>query len=81
LTGQHRIARRFARGRRDVVDLGCRDEISSATFYKRSSKLSGLEVSEAQQLWSREEENYRLKKQLAEAMFDNAVLKHLASKK
>lgn len=38
-------------------------------------------MSEARRLRSLEEENIRLKKLLAEAMLDNAVLKDLASKK
>lgn len=58
-----------------------RHEISSATFYKWKSKFGGLDVSEARRLRSLEEENSRLKKRLAEAMFGNAVLKDLASKK
>ena len=58
-----------------------RHGISSATFYKLKSKFGGLEVSEARRLRSLEEENSRLKKPLAEAMLNNAVLKDLASKK
>ena len=58
-----------------------RHRISSATFYKWKSKFGGLDVSEARRLRSLEEENSRLKKLLAEAMLDNAVLKDLASKK
>ncbi len=58
-----------------------RHGISSATFYKWKSKFGGLEVSEARRLRTLEEENSRLKKLLAEAMLDNAVLKDLASKK
>lgn len=58
-----------------------RHGISSATFYKWKAKLGGLDVSEARRLRSFEEENSRLKKLLAEAMLDNAVLKDLASKK
>ena len=58
-----------------------RHGISSATFYKWKSKFGGLEVSEARRLRSLEEENSRLKKLLAEAMLNNAVLKDLASKK
>ena len=58
-----------------------RHGISSATFYKWKSKFGGLEVSEARRLRSLEEENSRLKKLLAEAVLDNAVLKDLASKK
>ena len=63
------------------VEVCRRHGISSATFYKWKSKFGGLEVSEARRLRSLEEENSRLKKLLAEAMLDNAVLKDLASKK
>jgi putative transposase len=55
--------------------------ISSATFYKWKSKFGGLEVSEAKRLRALEEENAKLKKLLAEAMLDNAVLKDIAGKK
>ena len=58
-----------------------RHGISSATFYNWKSKFGGLEVSEARRLRSLEEENLRLKKLLADAVLDNAVLKDLASKK
>jgi putative transposase len=40
-----------------------------------------LEVSEARRLKVLEDENTKLKKQLAEAMLDNAMLKDLAAKK
>ena len=55
--------------------------ISSATFYKWKAKYGGLDVSEAKQLRSLEDENRRLKKLLAETMLDNAMLKDIASKK
>jgi putative transposase len=55
--------------------------ISAATFYKWKAKFGGLEVSEAKRLRSLEEENAKLKKLLAEAMLDNAVLKDIATKK
>ena len=58
-----------------------RHGISPATFYQWKSKFGGLEVSEARRLRTLEEENTRLKKLLAEAMLDNAVLKDLALKK
>ena len=64
-----------------MAEVCRRHGISSATFYKWKSKFGGLEVSEARRLRSLEEENSRLKKLLAEAMLDNAVLKDLASKK
>lgn len=57
-----------------------RQGISSATFYKWKSKFGGLDVSEARRLRLLEEENSRLKKLLAKAMLENAVLKDLLSK-
>ena len=64
-----------------TVEVCRRHGISSATFYKWKAKFGGLEVSEARRLRALEDENARLKKMLAEAMLDNAVLKDLASKK
>ena len=58
-----------------------RHGISSATFYKWKSKFGGLEVSDARRLRTLEQENSRLKKLLAEAMLDNAILKDVAAKK
>ncbi len=55
--------------------------ISEATFYKWKAKFGGMEVSDARRLRQLEEENARLKKLLADAMLDNAVLKDVASKK
>lgn len=55
--------------------------ISAATFYKWKAKFGGLEVSDARRLKALEDENRRLKKLLAEAMLDNAMLKDIASKK
>ena len=56
-----------------------RHGISSATFYKWKSKFGGLDVSEARRLRSLEDEHSRLKKLLAEAMLDNAVLTRRAA--
>ena len=64
-----------------TVDICRRHGISDATFYKWKAKYGGMEVSEAKRLKALEDENGRLKKLLAEAMLDNAVLKDLASKK
>jgi putative transposase len=55
--------------------------ISSATFYKWKGKYGGLEVSDAKRLKALENENVKLKKLLAEAMLDNAMLKEIAVKK
>jgi putative transposase len=54
--------------------------ISPATFFKWKAKYGGLAVSEARKLKSLDEENRRLKKLLAEAMVDIAVLKDVLGK-
>ena len=64
-----------------TAEICRRHGISGATFYKWKAKYGGLEVSEAKRLRSLEIENAKLKKLLAEAMLDIAVLKDLASKK
>ena len=51
--------------------------ISEPTFYAWKAKFGGMSVPDARQLKQLEEENTRLKKLLAEAMLDNAVLKSL----
>ena len=64
-----------------TADVCRRHGISEATFYKWKAKFGGLEVSDAKRLKALEDENTRLKKLLAEAMLDNAMLKDVASKK
>jgi putative transposase len=64
-----------------TADICRRHGISEATFYAWKSKYGGLEVSEAKRLKGLEEENSRLKKLLAEAMLDNAMLREVAGKK
>jgi putative transposase len=64
-----------------TADVCRRHGVSAATFYKWKAKYGGLEVSEAKRLKALEDENARLKKLLAEAMLDNAVLKDIAAKK
>jgi putative transposase len=64
-----------------TADVCRRHGISSATFYKWKAKYGGLDVSEAKRLRALEAENARLKKLLADAMLDNAMLKEIASKK
>ena len=55
--------------------------ISTATFYAWKAKYGGLEVSQARKLKALEDENARLKKLLAEAMLDVAVLRDVTAKK
>jgi len=60
----------------------CREHsISDATFYYWKAKYGGLDVSEAKRLRALEDENARLKKLLADAMLDQAMLKELLGKK
>jgi len=55
--------------------------VSPASFYKWKAKFGGLDVSDAKRLKALEDENGKLKKLLAEAMLDNAVLKDINSRK
>jgi putative transposase len=54
--------------------------ISDATFCKYKAKYGGMDVSDARKLKALEDENAKLKKLLAEAMLDNAILKDVAPK-
>src|SRR3546814_17114096 len=58
----------------------CRQHgISSATLYAWKAKYGGMDVSQARKLKVLEEENARLKRLLADAMLDNAVLTEVAA--
>ena len=45
-----------------------------------NAKYGGMDVSDARKLKALEDENAKLKKLLAEAMLDNAILKDVAAK-
>jgi len=64
-----------------TADVCRKHGISEATFYKYKAKFGGMDVSDARKLKVLEDENAKLKKLLAEAMLDNAMLKDVASKK
>jgi putative transposase len=64
-----------------TVDVCRKHGVSGATFYKWKAKYGGLDVSDAKRLKALEDENAKLKRLLAEAMLDNAMLKDIASKK
>jgi putative transposase len=64
-----------------TADVCRKHGISQTTFFKWKAKYGGMEVSEARRLRTLEDENAKLKKLLAEAMLDNAMLKDIASKK
>jgi putative transposase len=64
-----------------TVDVCRKHGISDATFYKWKAKFGGMDASDARRLKALEAENTKLKKLLAEAMLDNAMLKDIAAKK
>ncbi len=64
-----------------TADVCRKHGISGATFYKWKARYGGLDVSDARRLKALEDENAKLKKLLAEAMLDNAMLKDINSKK
>jgi transposase-like protein len=53
--------------------------ISEQTFYRWRRRYGGMGRSEVRRLRALEQENARLKKLLADAMLDNAILKEAAS--
>jgi putative transposase len=62
-------------------DVCRRHGISQPTFYKWKSKFGGMDISDVKRLRALEDENAKLKKLLAEAMLDNAILKDVNSRK
>lgn len=63
-----------------TADVCRKHGISSATLYAWKAKYGGMDVSQARKLKVLEEENGRLKRLLADATLDNAVLKEVAAK-
>lgn len=57
-----------------------RHGISEATFYNWKAKFGGMDVSDARRLKALESENAKLKKLLAEAELDKAMMKELLRK-
>ncbi len=64
-----------------TADVCRKHGISDATFYKWKARYGGMGVSDARRLKALEDENARLKKLLAEAMLDNAMLRDVAARK
>ena len=61
-------------------DVCRRHGISDATFYNWKAKYGGMEASDAKKLRLLESENSKLKKLLAEAELDKAMMKELLRK-
>ena len=64
-----------------IKELCRRHGFSEASYSLWRSKFGGMSVSDAKRLKELESENTRLKKMLAESMFENRVLKEVNSKK
>ena len=64
-----------------VAEVCRKHGISEPTFYAWKAKFGGMSISDAKRLRQLEDENAKLKKLLAEAMLDNAVLKDITSRK
>jgi putative transposase len=64
-----------------TADVCRKQGVSAARFYKWKAKYGGMGVSEARRLKVLEDENARLKRLLAEAMLDNAMLRDVAARK
>ena len=64
-----------------TADLCRKHGISDATFYNWKAKYGGMTVAEAQRLKALEAENARLKKLLAEQLFENDLIKDALRKK
>jgi putative transposase len=63
-----------------TADVCRRHGISDATFYNWKAKYGGMDVSDAKKLRLLESENAKLKKLLAEAELDKAMMKELLRK-
>ena len=63
---------------KDLADVLQTLEVSEQTYYRWRNQYGGMKASEARRLKELEEENARLKKLLAEAELDKAMLKELA---
>lgn len=64
-----------------IQDLVRQHGMSEQSFYRWKSKYGGMEVSEAKRLRELEAENAKLKKLLAEAELDKAMMKDVIGKK
>lgn len=64
-----------------IKDLCRRHGFSEASYYLWRSKFGGMNVSDAKRLKDLESENARLKKLLAEQIFENDVIKDVLRKK
>lgn len=70
--------RRFVAGQ-GIAQVCQALEISDATYHRWRNQYGGMKAEEAKRLKELEQENARLKRLLAEAELDKAILKEIAS--
>src|SRR3954469_11300685 len=66
---------------RSAADVGREIGVSAHTIYAWKAKYGGMDVSEAQEAKQLREENARLKKMLADVLFDKDMLQSVHKKK
>ena len=64
-----------------VAEICRRHGIGQSTLYKWKAKYGGMEVDDARKLKALEDENTHLKRQLADSLLDNQMLRDINSKK
>ena len=69
---------RLLNGGKSIAQVCQALEVSEATFHRWRHQYGGMKCEEAKRLKELEQENSRLKKLLAEAELDKAMLKDLA---
>jgi len=65
----------------ELVDAVRQEEISEQTYYRWRNQYGGMKAEDAKRLKELESENARLKKLLAEAELDKAMLREVAEAK
>ena len=65
----------------ELVDAARQEEISEQTYYRWRNQYGGMKAEDAKRLKELESENARLKKLLAEAELDKAMLREVAEAK
>ena len=69
-------------GKGKAIEDVCREkEISPATYHRWKQKYGGMNAQEAKRIKALENENFKLKRLLAESILANEALKEFLSKK
>ena len=72
---------RLLAGGMELADVCRQLEIAESTWHRWLNRYGGMTTNDAKELHRLKAENEQLKKLLAEAELDKAMLKHLAEKK